>query len=276
MRGDSHSSIFKTVLADELRFLTFRPVSASIHTHWKVYLAFGLFFTWLAGIGRYWDNPKAQLWQYLGLGSLAYVFVLAAIVFLLVLPLGPKNWSYRNVLLFITLTSPPAVLYAIPVETFMTPGAARSTNAWFLAIVATWRVGLYSSFLRTISGLTPAATIVATLLPLAIIVIALSMLNLDHVVFDMMSGTKAEDRSQNDAAYGVVVMLSLLSFISAPFLAIGYLTLIARSISRQDPHDDNGWRRGEISLYDNAPAMRDVRPECSEATRGTTKKAETE
>ena len=46
-------------------------------------------------------------------------------------------------LAFVTLTAPPALLYAIPVERFMTPSAASVTNVWFLAVVAAWRVGLW-------------------------------------------------------------------------------------------------------------------------------------
>ncbi|MBK6631435.1 MAG: hypothetical protein IPG33_10525 [Betaproteobacteria bacterium] len=221
--------MIKTLLIEELRFLAFRPNGPAIRTHWKAFLAFGLFFTWLAGVGRYWDNPKAHLWQYLGLGSVAYVFVLAFIVFLLLLPLKPRNWTYRNVLLFIALTAPPAVLYAIPVEKFMAAEAARSANAWFLIVVATWRVALFVVFLKRVAGLSPGNVIVAALLPLVVIVIALSMLNLEHVVFSLMSGIQEADRSPNDAAYGIVFMLSMLSFIAAPFLAVGYLVSIVNA-----------------------------------------------
>lgn len=49
------------IIADELRLLTFRRPSAAMHTEWQAFLLFGLAFTWLAGIGRYWDNPKAHL-----------------------------------------------------------------------------------------------------------------------------------------------------------------------------------------------------------------------
>lgn len=104
------------IAADTWRVLTFRLPSSAIVEHWQAYLGFGLVFTWLAGVGRYWDHPRADLWQYLGLGSVAYVFVLALILWALLAPLGPANWSYRNVLVFLTLTAPPAVLYAVPVE----------------------------------------------------------------------------------------------------------------------------------------------------------------
>ncbi len=231
--------MLKTLLIEELRFLTFRPNGPAIRTHSRAFLAFGLLFTWLAGVGRYWDNSKAHLWQHLGLGSIAYVFVLALIIWLLLMPLRPRNWTYRNVLLFITLTAPPAVLYAIPVEQFMAPEAARSANAWFLIVVAIWRVALYVVFLKRVAGLSLGNVAIAALLPLVVIVVSLSMLNLEHVVFSLMSGVPEADRSPNDAAYGVVLMLSMLSFIAAPFLAAGYLVAIVNAyLKRRERAED--------------------------------------
>ncbi len=217
------------ILSNEWRFLTFRRTTSHLYENARAYLFFGLSFTWLAGVGRYWDNPRADLWQYLGLGSVAYVFVLAAVIWILVLPLRPKNWSYSNVLLFVTLTAPPAVLYAIPVERFMPLELAASTNAWFLAVVALWRVSLYVVFLYRTASLDIVATGVATLLPLVIIVVSLMGLNLEHVVFDIMSGIRPEDRTQNDAAYAVVFALSLLSVTAAPIIFIAYVVLSYRA-----------------------------------------------
>ena len=221
--------MIKTLLREEFRLLTFRSVSSAVPTHWRAFLIFGLFFTWLAGVGRYWDNPRAYLWQHLGLGSLIYVFVLALIIWGMLIALRPKNWSYRNVLLFVTLTSPPAILYAIPVERFMSAGAAESTNIWFLAIVAAWRLALYAVFLRRNAGLNAGGVIVGTLLPIAIIVVTLSVLNLEHVVFAIMGGIREDERSVNDGAYFVVIWLSLLSILLFPVLAISYAVLALRS-----------------------------------------------
>lgn len=214
------------MVIDEWRFLTFRQPSRDLREHWKAYLGFGLVFTWLAGIGRYWDNPRAHLWQHLGLGSVAYVFVLALILWGLLAPLRPKSWSYRNVLLFVALTSPPALLYAIPVERFLSMDHARAANAWFLALVALWRVALYSTFLKRVAGLTKGGLFVGTLLPLVLIVVALAALNLEHVVFELMSGIHESDQSANDNAYGVVVALAFFSFLAAPFLLLGYFLAI--------------------------------------------------
>ena len=232
--------MLKQIVADELRLLTFRVPGHAVATDWKAYLAFGLFFTWLAGVGRYWDNPRAELWQLAGLGSIAYVFVLAAILWLLLAPLRPKNWSYRNVLTFVTLTAPPAVLYAIPVERFMSSAHAAQANAWFLAIVATWRVGLLGVFLRRVARLPWLQLIVATLLPLAIIVVSLAILNLEHVLFDLMAGIRNEDKTANDMAYSIVFGLAYLSFISAPILGIAYVVCVLRAWKSAHPSASTG------------------------------------
>ncbi|MFL6293963.1 MAG: hypothetical protein ACJ759_23960 [Thermoanaerobaculia bacterium] len=220
---------FSTLVTDEWCLLTFRRPSAAVAMHWKPYLAFGLIFTCLAGIGRYWDNPRARLWQYAGLGSVVYVFALALIVWLLLLPLKPRHWSYRNVLTFVTLTSVPALLYAIPVERFMPLEVAQSVNAWFLAVVAAWRVALLVVFLRRVAALSGAAILVASLLPLVLIVVALTVLNLEHVVFDIMAGIPPGARSGNDLAYTVVANLAFLSLNAAPFLLLAYVWLAYRA-----------------------------------------------
>jgi hypothetical protein len=217
------------LLIDEWRFLTFRSMSPAVRDHWRAFLVFGLVFTWLAGVGRYWDNPRAHLWQHAGLGSLAYVFVLALIIWALIAPLRPRNWSYRNVLLFVTLTAPPALLYAIRVESFMESKDAVLANIWFLAIVATWRVALYAGFLQRTAGLSFGAALVGTLLPLTIIVVALTALNLEHVVFNLMGGLKEDQRSVNDGAYTIVVLLSLLSVTIAPIVVSAYGILVYRA-----------------------------------------------
>ena len=223
---------FKRILSDQCRLLCFRRTSSAIAGHQKPYLAFGLFVTWLAGIGRYWDNPRASLFQHLGLGSVAYVFCLAAVLWLVLLPLKPKNSSYQNILVFVSLTSLPALLYAIPVERFMPMADAQSANAWFLTTVAIWRVALLTVFLRRVAGLSGFAVLVARLLPIVVIIVMVAILNLERVVFNLMGGNT--DPSGNDTAYSVVFFLSMLSIYAAPVLVIayGYLVFHARSAGR--------------------------------------------
>ena len=123
-------------------------------------------------------------------------------------------------------TAPPAVLYAIPVEKFMSMANARTANVWFLALIAAWRVALLVVFLKRTAGLSPVATAVATLLPISAIVVALSLLNLEHVVFNFMAGFRDQTASGNDSAYVFVVMLSLFAFVAAPVLGIIYVVLV--------------------------------------------------
>ena len=221
----------RKILADQRDLLLFRPFKPAIREHWPAYLAFGLFVTWLAGIGRYWDHPNANAWQYAGLGSVAYVFVLATFLWLIVAPLRPRNWSFVGVLIFVTLTSLPALLYAIPVEKFMPLAQAQAANVIFLAIVATWRVALLAVFLKRGAGLTATGVVVATLLPLTIIVSALVVLNLEKAVFEIMGGNMQQ--TQNDAAYVILMLISFFSVLASPVMLILYGVLVYRA--RKNP-----------------------------------------
>ena len=215
------------ILRDQRDLLLFRSVKPAITEYWRAYLAWGLLTAWLAGVGRYWDHPKASWWQYAGLGSVAYVFVLALFLWLIVAPLRPRNWSFVGVLIFVTLTSLPALLYAIPVETFMSMENAQATNVMFLAVVAAWRVGLLIAFLRHAAGLTRAGVAVATLLPLTIIVTALVALNLEKAVFEIMGGNMQQ--TQNDAAYFVLMLISVFSVLASPVVLIVYGVMVYRA-----------------------------------------------
>lgn len=88
-------------------------------------------------MGRSWDNPRVGLLQHLGVGSIVYVFVLAAWLWVINWPLRPERLGYRTLLTFITLTAAPAALYAIPIELYMPVTNASNLNIFFLSIVST-------------------------------------------------------------------------------------------------------------------------------------------
>lgn len=225
------SSVIGKVLQDQRDLLLFRPFKPALKDHWVAYLAWGLFVTWLAGMGRYWDHPNANWWQYAGLGSVAYVFVLSAFLWAIVAPLRPRNWNFVAVLIFVTLTSLPAVLYAIPVEKFMPLPAAQTANVIFLAVVASWRVALLVVFLKRGAGLTATGVTVASLLPLTLIVTALAALNLEKAVFEIMGGNMQQ--TQNDAAYFILLVITVLSVILSPIMLIIYCVLVHRARKAQ-------------------------------------------
>ena len=220
-------------------FLTFRGLKLSSPKHVDVFLIAGLIFAWIAGIGRYWDHPSAQLWQYLGLGSVIYVFVLALLIWGIIAPLKPINWRYKDVLTFVALTSPLAWLYAIPVERFLPMETAIDLNIYFLAIVAFWRVALFVHFLKAYARLSWLKVVVASLLPLAIILFALTLLNLEQAVFEIMAGLE-EERSRDgvqrihDSVYATTFFLGILSIWSMPILVITYLVMIVKTRNKKE------------------------------------------
>lgn len=117
-------------------------------------------------------------------------------------------------------------------ERFLSFEAAQNANVWFLAVVATWRVALLVWYLRTVARLSGVTIFVATLLPLTLIVVTLAILNLEHVVFEIMAGIGPEDRSANDTAYLVVAILAYFSVLAAPFLLLAYGWLVYRARRR--------------------------------------------
>lgn len=227
--------MFAKVLKDQFDLLFFRSFKPNLREFWHAYLIWGLVITWLTGVGRYWDHPNAQIWQYLGLGSVAYVFVLAFLIWAFAAPLKPAHWSYRNVLIFVTLTALPALLYAIPVERFMSLENAQTANVWFLALVALWRVALLFDFLRSAADLRISEAFVAGFLPLVLIVTALVALNLESSVFEIMAGMR--DQTSNDGAYLALILINTVSIIASPVLLIWYVVLLVqkgRSTSTQE------------------------------------------
>jgi hypothetical protein len=215
------------------KILFFRFTKVDVLAFGRKELLIGLFFTWLVGMGRYWDNPKAELLQKLGLGSIIYVFALALLIWLIVLPIRRDSWRYMHVLTFVTLVSPPAILYAIPVERWTTFAMAREINIWFLAVVALWRIILLFLFLKRFAGLNAFELIITALLPLTFIISSLALLNLEHVVFDIMAGISETQGTANDSAYVVVLVLTYISVITFPFLLAGYLVSIYLAYRRR-------------------------------------------
>ena len=225
----------KGALTDIMRMLLFREIRPDIKRKGPLFLALGLGFAWLAGMGRYWDNPRATFLQHLGVGSVLYCFILALLLWLIIWPLRPSNWNYWNVLIFVSLTSPPALLYAIPVEKFMSIDQAIQVNILLLAIVAIWRMLLLLVYLQRSGGLGVVGTLVAALIPVDLVIVALTVLNLDHVVFEMMGGIRDADKSPHDGAYSILFLITLLSYFAFPILILTYIGVaIQRYNERKD------------------------------------------
>lgn len=203
-----------------IRLLTFKLTREEMLQFTKKHFYLGLIGTWIVGMGRYWDDPGASLLQHLGLGSVIYIFLLALFIWLILLPFKIEKWSYFTVLTFIALTSFPAIFYAIPVEQFMSLAAANTVNVWFLAIVAAWRLALLFFFLRRFTKLGVGNIITVTLMPICLIIAALTMLNLHRVVFNIMGGVR--NPTPHDASYLVLMLLTGISMVLSIPLIIAY------------------------------------------------------
>ena len=209
------------------RLITFRLTREEMLEFGPVHLIAGLLCTWLVGIGRTLHNTRVEWWQHLGLGSVAYVFVLSLLLWLLLWPLRVADLSYRRVLTFVALTSPTGLIYAVPVESYMSVSEASGMRVWFLVIVAIWRVALWFYFLRCFCRLSELATLVMGLLPLCGIVVLLMTLNLDRVFFSFMAGNPHP--SSDDGSYFVLFITTGLAMYAFCPLLVGYLGLVAQA-----------------------------------------------
>ena len=214
----------KLAFSNMFRLLSFSITREEMMNFSKRDLYLGIFITWIVGIGRYWDDPGAKLLQHLGIGSVVYIFVLSFFVWLLFKPFRIKDWSYTNLLTFVSLTSLPAILYAIPVERFLSMDLSAKINAYFLLVVAVWRVALLFFYLRRYANTTRIETGVATLLPLTAIVSSLTALNLESAVFNIMGGIR--EKTSNDSAYAILNLLTFLSILLVGPLLISYAVII--------------------------------------------------
>lgn len=212
------------IVKDTFDLLTFRITRDAISKFGTGHLIFGLICTWIVGMGRYWDNPRAVFPQYIGIGSVVYIFALTLLLWMVVLPFKREDWTYLKVLTFVSLVSPPAIIYAIPVQMFYDLETANSINMFFLLIVAVWRLSLLFYFLRVFAKLDWFSVISATLFPVMFIVATLTILNLDRVVFGGMAGIVEE--SPNDGAYLILFVITLFSVLAFPVVLACYLAAI--------------------------------------------------
>ena len=212
------------MLATLVRLLTFRLDAAGYKALGEREARVGLVLAWIAGIGRYWDHPTAGFAQKSGVGSVIYVLALSALLSLMLRPMRAHRREYWNVAAMVGLSSPLAWLYALPVERWTDVELAIELNVGFLAVVATWRVLLFARYLSVGCVLPGHATIACALLPLSAIVTALSVLNLENAVFDLMGGLRREGASERviDETYKVVVNTTFFSWLAFLPLLIAY------------------------------------------------------
>lgn len=237
----------KQLLIAQRQLLLFRCQSFEVpDPGWPSFL-FVLVITWLTGIGRYWDHPDASLFQHSGLGSVIYLLVMSTILYLVIAPAAPLRITWPMLFLFVGMTSLPGLLYAIPVEQFLSTETAAAMNLRFLLIVAVWRVLLLLYFCRMAAGLSRFGSLVTAILPLSTIMVLLAAFSLEHVTFDLMAGLNVNENAERTTAglaasaateavgwsHSAVYGLSLISWFLFPTCFLVWLVLVIRKIRKK-------------------------------------------
>ncbi len=181
------------VLRDVGRFVTFRSNQELCDRFsWK-HFAVGLVLTWMVGIARNWDLATAPVWASLGLASVAYIFFMAAGIWVFTRFIAFPSIPYMKVLTMVSLTAAPGLIYGIPVEMFMAPQDARSTNVVFLFLVASYRVALALQYLCLAGRLNLIQSFFTLGSPISAIVVGLHMTGRVQMVFDLMGGNRGRE-----------------------------------------------------------------------------------
>jgi hypothetical protein len=180
-----------SVLAITFRILTFRATLEDYNALSADHLLFGIVCTWVVGIGRWWDDPTAGPFHKVGLGSVFYVFFLSIVLWVMVKPIALKRLSFLKLFAFVTLTAPPAILYAIPVEMLTGNETALNLNLAFLVVVALWRVAMFWRFLRVSLQLNWLRTYAALFGPLSVFLLLLTWFSIMHLALRHMGGLRA-------------------------------------------------------------------------------------
>ncbi len=237
-------------LATALRLLFFRVSREELLGFDNRHLALGLLFTWIAGVGRHWDHVDVTWHQKLGLHSVGYVFVLAALLWAVAWPLAQPGWTYRRVLTYIMLTAPPGFIYAIPVERQFGFEDAYMLNLYFLLGVSVWRVALWFQLLHLLGRLHLFQTIIVALLPLAAIATYAAIAG---KVSDLFIGVMAGNRqvTVTDGVKQFLGMFVMLSFLSLAVTGPSYLGMLVRAAIHRHQ------QRQSISVADTTSSEED-------------------
>ena len=203
---------------------------------WRTLLV-ALPFVWLVGLGRWWDDPRdIEPYVRMGLGSVLYVFVLSLLLWLVTLPFRHHRTKYFRIAAFVAATSPPAALYAIPIERWSFDFAS-SFNLVALVIVSAWRVALLLRFFKVGLRFKGEDAFVVGALPVFLIVFFLAFFGLSGRIADIMGGLR--ENLPTDQMENMVTMIGMISFCVTPLLLLWYVSLVWRDRIRWVDQDED-------------------------------------
>ncbi|MBS1704538.1 MAG: hypothetical protein JST40_01580 [Armatimonadetes bacterium] len=174
-----------------------------------------------AGIGRWWDDPRPiPIPVRLGLGSVAYIFLLTIFLALFIAPYIWAQFKLPAFLTFIAATAPPAMAYALPVERYLSPADAVQYNFYALVVVATYRVSLLIWYLLRAYRFPWWRTIIVFVVPISLILFALMATGQGRYVLEIMGGFR--DKLPREQIEQTVMGLGLLGLFVSPVVLVAY------------------------------------------------------
>ncbi len=191
----------------------------------------GLGLALLAGVGRNWDSEGLPWLRHAGLGSVAYAIVLSAILFVAFAPLRPEALGFSRLVAFVGITSPPAFLYAIPVERFLEPESAATANVVLLFVVAIWRVALLAWFAGRLTRLPWVARIAGIGFPLIAVSGCFGLIAISASIARSMGGWRAESGAAVFAEQTMVYVGLAAIYAALPWLAFWSVMVVLRNRS---------------------------------------------
>lgn len=214
---------FRQAFSDLGKFLTFRATPEIYDRIGPEHAVLGFASTWMVGIARNWDFPDAPDLARLGLGSVAYIFILSFVLFAMAWPISYEKRNYWHVLTGVSMTAAPGLVYGIPVEMFLSPEGAQGANLFFLLVVASWRVGLACHYLfkGCENGIREVLAIL--LLPISLIVIALVSTGRAGYVMQFMGGLRRDPSAPNAIVDEAIATLYCLAWPLGAVAALFYL-----------------------------------------------------
>lgn len=193
----------------------------------------GLLFVLAAGLAREYDGADLVHEPWHLLLPLGASLVTSLVLYLLVQGLlllrtweNPSPLSYGAFLGLYWMTAPLALLYAIPVERFLSAGDATRANLWLLGLVSLWRVLLITRALSVVYQVNFFRPLFAVMLFADSV--ALVLLKLTPIpVISFMGGIRLSE--SEDVIFSTAMMVTIVGVCTWPIWLIGALIACNKS-----------------------------------------------
>lgn len=140
--------------------------------------------------------------------------------------------NYGRFLSLYWMTAPLALLYALPVEQFLSEVDAMRANLWLLAIVAAWRVVLITRCASVLFGAGFVAVLMIVMLfadTLVLVILSFTPLP----IFNIMGGIRLTE--SESLILGAAFLVKAVGLVTLPIWVLGAIVVFANTESKWTP-----------------------------------------